>query len=157
MPPAAAFDARDPKSVAVMLQDFGYRARLTKSENGAPMIESRTARADFSLVFNNCSDGRDCTGITAVVSWTYDGSADPLAAVNDWNMKWNYGRAWWDGDSEIVGLDVAWTVIGGVSRETFEDQFVWWCDAVADYSKFLDETLYLADQRKPYDGSTRDI
>ena len=61
--PAAAEDAADPivrtdnpAALALALREEGYRAKLSKTDSGRPMIVSGTSGINFELHFYFCDD-----------------------------------------------------------------------------------------------------
>jgi hypothetical protein len=154
--PLPAFVAGDPKTVLEALRDYGLRASLGRTDNGNPMIESRTSRADFVLVFYGCTHRKNCSYAVLNANWEVGDHDAPDEVAAAWNREKVTGRAWTDEDGEVIGVDET-VLLGNLTREAFDETMNWWSDTLEEFWKFLDANLYQGDQPDTYDASARDI
>ncbi|WP_237152492.1 YbjN domain-containing protein [Oryzibacter oryziterrae] len=151
------FDAQSPKSVALAMQDLGYKAELDQNDNGEPIIQGRIARANYTMIFQGCTHKKDCLHILFLAWWDVDTKTDHLPAVNDWNRDHVMGRAFLNKDEDSIGFDFALATVGGMTRDTFADNLQWWGDILGDFYQFLDENVYGGPPPDTADDNSRDI
>jgi hypothetical protein len=151
------FDARSPKSVALAMQDLGYKAEIDQNDNGEPIINGRIARADYTMIFQGCTHKKDCLHVLFIAWWDVDTKTDHLPAVNEWNRDHIMGRAFLNEDEDSIGFDFALDTMGGMTRDTFADTLQWWGDVLEDFYQFLDDKVYGDDPPDPVDANSRDI
>src|SRR5262245_7214707 len=82
----ATVTAGDPASLIRVLQAEGYQAKLTKDDDGDPLIESTSSGSSFWIYFYGCEKNRNCTNIHFHTSYNTDEKNAPsLETVNNWN------------------------------------------------------------------------
>ena len=128
--------AADPSSVAAALQGAGYRAELTKDDDGDPLIKSSSSGTDFLILFYACTRNVDCRTVQF-----YAGYSDPknasLASLNQWNGAHRFGRAYLtDKGSARIEMDVDLDA-GGMSRALFSDNVTVWTQVMARFESFI--------------------
>ncbi|HEV2747931.1 MAG TPA: YbjN domain-containing protein [Allosphingosinicella sp.] len=104
--PAAAqmVSAKDPRTVVAALQAKGYKAELGTA-GGEPSIKSGAGGVQFSIFFNNCTNGAACTTVSFVTGFT-DIDAT-LAEINQWNAKNRFAHAYIDAEQDpVLRMDV---------------------------------------------------
>ena len=126
--------AKDPQSVVKALQAKGYAAELGEA-GGDPSIKSGAGGVNFTIFFQNCTKGKNCTTITFATGFT-DVDAT-LAKLNEWNSTNRFGRAYLDDENDpILRMDVDLDH-DGLSRASFNEYIDIWASLAPNYLKFL--------------------
>lgn len=86
------------QEVVELLQEQGYRAKLSKDDDGDPLIESSMNGLKVFLYFYDCEAARCGSLQFAVALDLEDGIGDE--AINDFNRKYRYGRAYLDDEKD---------------------------------------------------------
>ena len=133
---AQTVTAANPASVVAALQGAGYRAELTREEEGDPLIKSSSSGTDFLVVFYACTRNVDCRTVQF-----FAGFADPknaaLARLNQWNAQHRFGRAYLtDKGAARIEMDVNLDA-GGMSRALFTDNLEVWTQVMAAFESFV--------------------
>lgn len=155
-PPVEAFDATNPEAVLAAMQDYGIRAVLGRTENGNPVIDSRVARSNFSIIFYGCTRDRDCAQALFTTSWSSEGRDAAIEVANTWNTEKILGRAWVDEDGDYIGLDHT-VVLRKLTREAMDETLTAWGDIVEEYAGFIYDKLWNGEEPDSYNASSRDI
>lgn len=128
--------AKDPSSVARVLQKNGYRAEMTKDDSGDPMIKSASSGTNFIVLFYGCTDNKACATVQFYAGFT-DYKNGTVAALNTWNAKNRFGRAYLsDKGSARLEMDVDLDD-GGMSTALFEDNIEFWVTILANFEKHI--------------------
>jgi hypothetical protein len=128
--------ARDPSSLAKVLQAKGYQAELTKDDSGDPMIKSASSGTNFIILFYGCTAHKDCATVQLFAGFTEfkNGSASALA---DWNANNRFARAYLS-DKGAARLEMDLDLDdGGMSTALFEDNLEWWVATLAGFEKHI--------------------
>jgi hypothetical protein len=134
---AAPVVAENPQAIADLLNDLGYRAKLTKDGVGDPKIESAAAGVNFAIYFYGCTDGKGCTSIQFAQGFDMD-SAMNMSLVNDWNAKQRYGEVYLDVEGDpFLEMDIN-LAGGGISEDGFRDSLDSWERLLADFQQHID-------------------
>jgi hypothetical protein len=135
--PAAAqlVSAPDVESIAAVLRAKGYKAEITKDNQGDPMIRSGVEGMTFAVLFYGCTGGSKCQTIQFYSGFSKT-KADE-AKLNLWNREHRFGRAYIgkDGDPALamdVDLDD-----GGLPRILFEDNVEFWTTVLSQFAKYV--------------------
>lgn len=137
--PASAqmVSATDPASIASVLQAKGYKAELTKDDDGDPLIRSALDGSRFAILFYGCTKNRACQTIQFYAGFKSDGKIS-IDTMNEWNKAQRFGRAYIDKDKDpVIEMDVDLDD-GGMSRALFEDHFEYWEMLVPEFKKVID-------------------
>lgn len=130
--------AANPESVAKVLRDRGYRAELTKDNQGDPLIRSGAEGANFLILFFNCTPQRGCATVQFYAGFDRDGQFS-LERLNEWNKSKRFGRAYRDSEGDpVVEMDLDLDD-GGMSQALFEDNLEFWTTILGQFRRFLDE------------------
>lgn len=134
--PAAtqSITAANPAAVAAAMQAAGYKARLTKANNGDPRIESAAAGKEFTVEFENCENARACTSLMFTAGFDLD---KPMALdrVNAWNKKRRFAFAWTDDEGDpFLQMDVN-TDPGGLPTALFTDSLEIWTASIGEFRR----------------------
>lgn len=127
--------------MAALLQDWGYRARLYATPEGAPEIASATNGVDVWVRFFDCDAGaeprcRDLRFAAGFAVGAEDGTDDWAVKVNDWNGRRRFHMATAaDGN---VFLDADLTLAGGVTAEHLRQAFALYEAGLAEFMRFID-------------------
>ncbi|MET0370278.1 MAG: YbjN domain-containing protein [Sphingobium sp.] len=145
--PAAASDkdpcaagmvcASKPTTIVDALQAAGFRATLSKGEDGDPKVESSAEGYKFSIFFYGCQKAELCDSLQFWISFADDGTNTPELA-NKWNNKRRFGQmAVSDAKSLSMSYDV--TTMGGLPAKNFADVIEWWATMLGELGKFFKE------------------
>lgn len=128
--------AADPATVAAALMDAGYRAKLDKMDNGAPMISSAAAGYNYDLFFSGCTDNKECKSLTFSVTFSDDDKANSAELANEWNAGYRFSTMALNKDRTLtVTYDV--TTVGGLNKANFADVIEWWSIILGDLRVFF--------------------
>ncbi len=129
--------ASDPEALADYMRSIGYRAELTTDDEGDPKIKSATGGANFSIYFYGCERNKQCDSIQLSSGFDLDNGSS-LNAVNSWNSKKRYGKAYLDDENDpYVEYDIN-LANGGVSQENFRDTLELWDRVLTDFRSYVD-------------------
>ena len=94
-----------PDEVARVMQNRGFRAEITTTEDGRPLIKSTSGGYRFGVYFYGCKQDRCPTIQFASAFDMADGLS--LKRINAWNRSSRFGRAYLDDESDpFVEMDV---------------------------------------------------
>lgn len=136
--PAAAqtVQATQPETIIRALQDAGYRATLSKDNDGDPLIKSGAAGVDFSVLFYNCTANKDCKTVQFYAGFVKKGLT--LETMNQWNASHRFARAYIGDDKDPrieMDLDLD---DGGISAALFKANIATWESLLGDFQKAID-------------------
>nr|WP_070960983.1 YbjN domain-containing protein [Hyphomonas sp. Mor2] len=127
-------DAFDPKRIVSILQDEGYRSKLSVDEDGKVSIMSGAHGTDFHVYFEACSDGgTKCEILAFRAGFDFDRPPAP-AILDEWNLK-RWTKSFRDEDGDPF-LEYAVNMVHGVSEANFRDTLNWY---VRELGEFIDE------------------
>ena len=66
---ASNVTSRDPQSIVLALQDAGYKAILSKTDSGDPVIDTASDGNDIQIVLSDCKDHNSCGTSEFVGVW----------------------------------------------------------------------------------------
>jgi len=94
------------KDVAAALTDKGYKAEITKGDDGDPVVISGADGSNFRIIFYTCDKAQRCASIQFVAAFDLkDGMK--LSQINEWNQTKRFGRAYLDDEMDpYVEMDV---------------------------------------------------
>lgn len=129
--------ASNPEQVAAALQTFGYRAELTKDDQGDPKIKSSAGGANFSVYFYGCEKNVDCTSIQLSAGFDLE-KGTTLEVVNDWNANKRFGKVYMDDEKDpYIEMDIEMDG-AGIPEDTFRMNMETWDKIVADFQTHID-------------------
>jgi hypothetical protein len=122
----------DVQSVMAALQENNMKPRLSTEANGDPEITAMTGAKQFVVVFEDCTEHRNCTSVELQTGWS-SGTKEDLAAINAWNMKAMFARAYLDNNGNRgVVMDIPLNR-GGEPAVRFRDWLVGWAALVENF------------------------
>jgi Putative bacterial sensory transduction regulator len=128
--------ADDPEKILEIARGFGS-AEMETDGSGDPIIRARMEGTTYSILFFGCEGGVNCTSIQF---WTYlSPPEDALVAVNAWNRDIRFGKAYIDGDGDVV-IEMDVNLWGGVAPKNLDDTFDWWRAVLDRVDKEFSET-----------------
>lgn len=128
--------ARNPASIAKVLQANGYRAETTKDDSGDPMIKSASSGTTFLVLFYGCKNNVDCATVQFFAGYS-DAKNASLSALNAWNAENRFGRAYLsDKGAARLEMDVDLDD-GGMSEALFQDNVEFWVTIMASFEKHI--------------------
>uniref|UniRef100_UPI0037CC2593 YbjN domain-containing protein n=1 Tax=Sphingorhabdus sp. TaxID=1902408 RepID=UPI0037CC2593 len=134
--PAGLICASKPETVAVGVQDAGFRAKVDKDDAGDPMIYSEASGFKFQILFYECDKGKECSSLQFV---SYFGAEDDNTPeyANAWNAKTRFIRASVEKKELQLAYDI--TTTGGLNKANFTDVLEWWSAMLGEFALFVKE------------------
>lgn len=125
--PTGTVSSYHPQGIIQLLQEEGYKAKLTKDSDGDPMIETASggsnSGSDFQVVFYGCEKHIRCADVQFSSAYDTDGKIPTIETVNKWNADNRWGRAYLDDESDpILEMDVNFAE-GQLPSKSFLEQF----------------------------------
>ena len=130
-----AFDFGDPASVAAVMQEQGYRAKLSTQDSGRPVIFSGVGGSNFELVFFSCENAKRCDGILFSSGFDLTNGL-PLKKVSEWNETRLIGRAFLDNECDPI-VDYYVSSFLDVSRDAFFSLIDAWDGVLVDFEDHI--------------------
>lgn len=135
---AANITAQNPQAIAAALQRAGYRAEVTKDNDGDPMIKSASGGTSFAVFFFNCKANKDCRTIQFFAG--FSDAKISYEAMNKWNADKRFARGYiaTSGAARVemdVDLDFE---DGGMPEALFVDNLEYWVLLLSEFEKFLE-------------------
>lgn len=130
---AELITGRDTTTIVAVAKKFGD-AELTKDSEGDPKITGNIDGTKYTLYFNGCSKGENCTDIVFRAGWT--GSSATAEDMHSWNKNKRWGKAYLDEEGD-PNVEVLVNLEGGVSRKNLMDSFDWWRLVIKEFSAAL--------------------
>lgn len=125
-----------PETIMTALRDAGYRAALSKDNVGDPVIKSGAAGVDFSVLFYNCTEHKDCKTVQFYAGFVKKGVS--LDTMNTWNAEHRFGRAYLDDEKDPrIEMDLDLDK-GGMSSALFQANLATWESLLGDFQKAID-------------------
>jgi hypothetical protein len=121
---AQTVEARSPATVEAALAGAGYSPEMKKDSGGDPLIVVTADGYKVIVMFFGCKNNADCKSVSFYAAYRAPKKID-LQAINAWNQKRRFGRAFLDNDGDPtlqfeVDLDD-----GGMSKALFIDNLEW--------------------------------
>jgi hypothetical protein len=121
--------------VAQALQAKGYKAEITKDEQGDPLVTSALDGSNFRVIFYNCKSSPRCTDISFATAFDLK-TGSTFEKVNAWNRKNRYGRAYLDDDRDpFIEYDVDFE--RGATSEAVENAIERWAAVIPSFKKHM--------------------
>lgn len=126
-------DASNPKQIAAIVQDEGFRGKVQVDEDGKVSIRSGAHGADFQIYFEACTgEASGCEILAFRAGFDLDRTTD-AAIIRDWNRtRWTKSFRDEEGDP-FLELNV--NMVHGVSETNFRDTLNWY---VRELGTFID-------------------
>jgi hypothetical protein len=134
--PAAAqmVSSKDPQTLVAALKAKDYLVELGTT-GGEPSIRSEIDGLRFSIFFENCEDGKNCTTVTFTTGFT-DIDSTP-ERMNEWNQKNRFARAYIDSEGDpVLKMDVDLD-FAGIPRANFSEYVDIWGTQAPKFLEFL--------------------
>ena len=126
--------ASDPAAVVASLQAQGYKAKLTKDDDGKPEIDSATGGYDYYIYFKDCDKDAKCASLEFSASFVKQPEYT-LGYVNAWNNSKRYSTmSLLDDGGILITYDVSTT--GGLDQPNFADVVDWWTSTIGGLDAF---------------------
>lgn len=133
--PAGLICATDPKGVAKIMMDEGFRATMDVDKGGDPLISSAAAGYNFDVFFYGCTDHKACDSIQFRATFERNASSD-VVQMNRWNAETRFGQMSVN-DKGVISLSYDISTIGGLNKRNFADVLSWWSTILGQASKFF--------------------
>lgn len=136
--PVPMVRSADPMSIVRLLQEEGYKAKLTVDNTGDPMIESANGGSIFIVLFYGCENHRNCSDVQFRASYdTEDKKGPPVELLNGFNRQYRYGRGYLDKENDPeVDMDVVFHE-AGMTTASFKEHLYIWLDTMATFEKHI--------------------
>jgi len=119
--------------VASVMRALKLPVEKTTDRQGDPLILSTLGGRKFGVYFYQCQSER-CASIQC--SAGYEGAASvPMVKIHDWNRTKRFGRAYADGGTLYVEMDM--DVERGATTEALANNFERWAAVMEQFPKFF--------------------
>jgi hypothetical protein len=149
--PPPVFTRLDPAQAVEILQDAGYRATITHTENRQVDIQSRMSGLTVYMTLMGCTEGRQCTSIQmrlttdlAYFGMTNERRADieaAMVATNRWANHRRYSVSYVyfsrNSNQHIVALATDHSLFGGSTREAIAHTIRKYGDLAGEFVTFM--------------------
>jgi hypothetical protein len=122
--------------LAKLMQDDGYRAKISRDEDGDPKIESATNGFKFSILFYACKNGARCSSIQFYAGWHVEGGFK-LEDINLWNRSKRFGQAYVDTEKD-PNVEMDLDLEHGATTEALSNNLQTWDMVIGDFAKWID-------------------
>ena len=117
--------------VAEVMKIMKLPVEQTRDKQGDPLIKSSSDGRRFGVYFYQCKANR-CTSIQFSSGFN---DAVPVAKVMEWNRTKRFGRAYIDGTTLYVEMDM--DVERGATTEALANNFERWAAVLEQFPKFF--------------------
>ena len=119
--------------IVALLDAHGYQATLTTDQDGDPLIMGAADGLKFRVQTYDCNEQapRRCRTLQFLAAFAHEASPSDVAAMNDYNNKRVYGRAYINSDGDAA-VDFTINLAGGVLAANLMDQVGTWKSYVLD-------------------------
>ena len=128
-------DATSPQVLVSLMQQAGYRAVLSSTNDGSPSIESSAAGANFYIYFYGCDGGQGCLSLQFESGYDLPDGAT-LGTINNWNSTKRFAYAYLDNENEPY-LNMDLNMSYGTSEQNFLDSLSLWDTQMADFQSHI--------------------
>jgi hypothetical protein len=127
--------ASSPKTLAGVMQDEGFKAKIGEGSDGDPTIESAANGYTYVIYFYGCEKGANCDSIQFNASFSAEDDNTP-AYANDWNANKRFIQA---SVTDKKGLELRYdlSTVGGLNKKNFADVVDWWHSMLSEFSDFV--------------------
>ena len=141
--PVADFDARNPSSVAAILNSGGAKASVVSKDADAVLLSVTSVAANFTVLFASCdAQGRACKALQ--FDYADDKPGPTFAQLNAFNQTSALCRGYEDktGRAHVVYSTL---LFADDPYEHFRSQMLAWTGCIGEFRNFLkDPNGYLA-------------
>ena len=129
---APIITGEDPQLIANLLQDWGYKARLSNDDQGNPQIDSAISGINYQIYFYGCTNGQACNAVQFSAGFNLDQGLG-MDVVNDWHNKKRYTHVYLDENNDPwLAMDIN-LYGGGITTATLQDYVYLWESLVNDF------------------------
>lgn len=122
-------------TVASMMQEAGYAAKLGQFKSGRGYISSSAGGTSFQVTMYDCEEGV-CEDIQ-FAAWFGSSYEGTVQDANAWNLRRRHAKAVYDDSDDTVGLYMDITFAGGVTRTHFEEYLSLWDRYLGTFKSYL--------------------
>jgi hypothetical protein len=121
--------------VAQVLQAKGYKAEVSKDNEGDPKVTSAADGSNFTVFFYGCEHTARCTSLTLQSGFHLEGGMT-MDRINAWNKDNRFLKGWLDNVNDpYVEMDIA--VGHGFLTETLASNIDTWAALLPDFKKYI--------------------
>jgi hypothetical protein len=133
---AAETVTADPKIIARVMQNAGYKASIEKLEDGQSYVQSSSSGYPFRVFFFGCdNDTPGCDTVQLFAGFRTDKSPT-LREMNDYTRDYRWGRVYIDEeDDPVIEMDID-LEDGGMSDALFKDNLEYWDYVMSKFAEF---------------------
>lgn len=131
---SSLIDATRPQSILSIARAFG-QAELSKDSDGDPLITGTIKGKKYYVLFYGCDKNVNCRQIEfrGVLK---PGGGFRDSRLNEWNLKYRYGKAYLDTSGDII-VNYLVHMGGGVTRTNLESSFEWFTQMLNEFHNFM--------------------
>ena len=125
--------------VAEVMRAMNLAVEMSTDKQGGPLIYSRVSGSKFGVYFYQCAAGQGQAGRCGSIQFSagFEGAAAvPMTKVMEWNRTKRFGRAYLDGGTLFVEMDM--DVERGATSEAVANNFDRWAAVVEQFPKYFD-------------------
>jgi len=122
------------QEMAAVMRAMDLPVEVTIGRDGDPLIFSRVGGQRFGVYFYQCEAGR-CGSIQFSAGFQA-AAVVPMVRVMEWNRTKRFGRAYLDGGTLFVEMDM--DVERGATTEAMENNLERWAAVVEQFPKFFE-------------------
>jgi hypothetical protein len=122
--------------LAQVMQDEGYRAKISRDDEGDPKIESASGGYQFVVFFYGCSHTPRCSSVQFYSGWHVDGGFK-IEDINIWNRSKRFGKAYVDKEKD-PNIEMDLDLEHGATTEALKNDLETWDLVVSGFSKWID-------------------
>lgn len=135
--PSGSICASKPETIVAALQAAGYKAQLTKDNEGDPSVTSAAAGYTYDVLFYGCENHVRCDSLQFRLTFSpYENHTPDLA--NLWNRDKRLLKAEARADKRMV-FNYDLSTVGGLNQANFTDTAEWWALMLGEIDKFFRE------------------
>ncbi len=128
-------DATMPEAVADLLREEGFRAKLSKEEDGTTAIESAANGKSFWITFQACDEHKaDCEIIILSAGFDFL-DPQPESVIGNWSRD-KFTKAYLDDEGD-PHLEFTINSKHGITKDNLRDTLVWFTDEMPRFMKHI--------------------
>ena len=142
--PSAARNLKSsaPQGIAERIRSLGYKADLQKGDNGDPYILSSTDGSSFYILFDGCTEGKNCEWLMFYKSYQFKKEQYPKVrqVADEWNLDVNVSKAAIDDDSAYLTYNLIMNN-EGLGPKIFDSNYATWIQEYVTFRRKIAEAF----------------
>lgn len=121
---AQTITGNDPRQIATLIQNEGYKAVVGEDSYGYPKISGRMSRSNYSVYFFGCDSSKGCNSIQFSAGYNLN-TPLTLDKVNAWNSTKRFAKVHLNSKGlPVIRMDV--NTDYGVTADNLADTLDYW-------------------------------